>query len=223
MEWCIFIYWYFSNVSDIYADTLLWCKQAHLKYCEILWYIKFDTLTLPFHFLSSMLLLAQWLPTGPAQVELFWVNDSNTDEYTSDPTLVNIWKTIHRNMKHRSSLRRCPTISRSEKAVQVSWIMDSPIGVIKSHVGANYGKWYITWIMWCATYIGLCIIRIWNWNWKFAQDHCHFIIKHWIQHTCCCSAPIGGLGQHGTSIHCAPFAWRQRVGPVVMALLGAIH
>ena len=61
----------------------------------------------------------------------------NTIYGTGDPTLVDMWRTSHQNMKYQSSMHRRVITGGSQKAVRVSRRMDYRIGVIKFYVSAN--------------------------------------------------------------------------------------
>ena len=59
----------------------------------------------------------------------------NTKYGMGDPTLVDMWRTSHQNMKYQFSLRRRVITGGGQKAVRrVSRRMDCRIGVIKFYV-----------------------------------------------------------------------------------------
>ena len=74
----------------------------------------FGTLALPFHFLSSMLEL-QWLFAGRMRVEWLWVNGFSPYEQAHDPAFVDTRRKSYWNMKHQSSLCRCPILAEVKR------------------------------------------------------------------------------------------------------------
>ena len=80
--------------------------------------------------------MIQRILTGPARVEWLWVNDFSPNEYHirhAWPTLVDMWRTSHHNMKHQSSLHRRDIICRIERTgiVELVWLNFMPVPIVK--------------------------------------------------------------------------------------------
>ena len=82
---------------------------------------------------------------------------------------IDIWGTIYRKVKHQPSLCTRPIIGGSETAARVSRRMDCRTFVIKSHVCASHKShmWHGSRVL----YMGLYVIRMWNWNWISTNGH----------------------------------------------------
>ena len=61
----------------------------------------------------------------------------------------------------------------------------------------------------CGFIYAICVCNL---NWKLIQDH--FLIKHWIQHTHRCSAPVVGLEEYSTH------GWRAETSYNALQILG---